>query len=132
MPAVSESSQRTPPKFNLTLKTSRVVPGTSETIAISSLLRRFNRVDFPLLGGPIKDIFIPSRSLAPSFELSTKDLRDFTSFLIEGTRADLALLSKTTPSSSTKSMDDSTKTRNDTSLSITPLTSLENSPTREL
>ena len=65
-PAVSTNRIGIPRTFNNSSKTSRVVPGISETIARSVRKRAFNKLDFPTLGHPIIATRAPSRMILPS------------------------------------------------------------------
>ena len=79
MPAVSEMITGIPSKSKWTSMTSLVVPAFSETMAASLLERKFNKLDFPTLGGPIIAILKPSLIISPVLS-SSKVF--FISFLI--------------------------------------------------
>ena len=66
MPAVSRNRKRMPPMLARSSITSRVVPAISETIARSSLSRRFSSVDFPTFGAPAIATATPSLMALPS------------------------------------------------------------------
>ena len=56
-PAVSVMFTGIPARSSLTLMASRVVPGVSETMAMSAPARAFSKVDLPALGGADDDEF---------------------------------------------------------------------------
>ena len=73
IPAVSIKRTGTPPSTAISSTVSRVVPGTSVTIARSSESRAFSRVDFPTLGRPTMAMVNPSRRTFPC-ELAVSSL----------------------------------------------------------
>ncbi len=65
MPAVSRTTKGKPPILTISSITSRVVPGTSVTMALFSLTKRLSKLDLPTLGLPTMAVSIPSRSSLP-------------------------------------------------------------------
>ena len=65
MPAVSISFNGTPDTLTYSSITSRVVPATSVTIALSSCKRWFKRLDLPTFGRPTSAVANPSRMIFP-------------------------------------------------------------------
>src|SRR3989441_736802 len=64
-PAVSSSRTGTPAIVIVPSTTSRVVPGTGDTIARSRPSSAFSRLDFPAFGGPTRATVIPSWTTRP-------------------------------------------------------------------
>lgn len=60
IPAVSITFSIIPSIFTIPSTISRVVPGVSVTMALSSSISLFRRLLFPTLGRPIIVVFIPS------------------------------------------------------------------------
>ena len=69
MPAVSMKRSSAPSIILASSIVSRVVPGMSDTIALSSHRRAFNRVLFPLFGAPAIATGIPFLMALPSLKL---------------------------------------------------------------
>ena len=79
-PAVSIRRRETPDMRTASSMVSRVVPGTSVTIARSSCRRAFSRDDFPAFGLPIIAVRSPSLIIRPSsdrFRSADRDLSIF-------------------------------------------------------
>lgn len=64
-PAVSLSKTGNPAKSTGVSSTSRVVPGSGDTMDTGFWLSRFTRLLLPALGGPVTTTFAPERSLCP-------------------------------------------------------------------
>ena len=72
MPAVSRILSGTPAMFRYSSSTSRVVPGTSVTIARSCLSSAFKSDDLPTFGLPTMAVAKPSRRILPQEALESR------------------------------------------------------------
>ncbi len=82
IPAVSIIFKPKPFNFMDSSSTSRVVPATLVTIALSSPTKRFKREDFPTFGFPTITVLIPSFK---SFPLSALSINFFISSFTDNT-----------------------------------------------
>ena len=64
-PAISTRITSRPPRSSATSRTSRVVPGSSDTMARAALLSAVSSDDLPTLGGPASATRRPSRTMRP-------------------------------------------------------------------
>ena len=71
IPAVSTRQIGTPFSVIHSSITSRVVPGTSVTIARSSCSSLLSRLDFPALGVPVIAVMTPSRIIRPLLDAAS-------------------------------------------------------------
>ncbi len=69
-PAVSLTTPGRPSRSSLTSITSRVVPGSSDTMATSRRASAFSRLDLPTFGGPASTTRNPSRTSSPRWPSS--------------------------------------------------------------
>ena len=109
IPAVSINLNCIPSIFILSSITSLVVPSISETIALSSLRRVFNSVDFPEFGAPIIATGIPFFIAFPN---SNELINFFNSSFILFNKLKNFFLSANSTSSSEKSSSSSTREAN--------------------
>ena len=70
IPAVSTNFNIIPFKLIWVLIKSRVVPGISVTIEVSSLVKQFNKLDLPTFGAPNITVSTPSANKTPWFTRS--------------------------------------------------------------
>ena len=127
-PAVSTTCTGTPSISMVSRIASRVVPGISVTIAVSSPVSRFNRLDLPTLGCPTSTTRMPSRNKLPC----EADISTFsTCACITSSLPWISPCPTNSISSSGKSMEASTSMRRVIRASTRPCTALEKSPCRD-
>ena len=124
-PAVSCTSNGMPAMTTCSRTTSRVVPGTSVTMAESVRAKRLSRLDFPTFGAPAITSFTPLRRTAPRRDSARVDAMAARN---AASRAAVSVVPMRSSSSSGKSMAASMNARSSTSASRWLSTVCENSP----